>query len=88
MRSTDLVDPMVDGEVELDRLPIRCHLTAEELDAAVAVQLEQRAEQGFREVPPIVLSRVGQIVATARWGVTSTVASPCLEDQAEFGRAA
>lgn len=49
--SVDHIEWAVDDSLELIRLPIRCHLTGEELEAAVAAQLEQRAEQGFDEVP-------------------------------------
>jgi hypothetical protein len=79
---------MIDEGMEFRRSPTRCHLSAEELDAAVVAQLEQRAEQGFGEVPPIVLSRVSQIVATVGWQRATSAATHCSDDRGVLGRAA
>lgn len=54
------------GGLELTRSPILRHLTEQEVDAAVAAQLEQRARQGFGDVSPTVLSRVAEIIARVR----------------------
>lgn len=86
--SPDRIESAVDDALEPVRLPIRCHLTGEELEAAVAAQLEQRAEQGFDKVPLMVLSRVAQIVATVQWETRKTGSRPWSEDQARLGRAA
>lgn len=88
MRSIDGMDRAAGETDELGRPPTPCHLTAEELGSAVAAQLEQRAEQGFAEVPLTVLSRLAQIVATVRWEVGPTVATPCSENPSMLDRAA
>lgn len=88
MRSIDRIDRAVDENEELAPLPIAGHLSTEELDAAVAAQLEQRIEQGFVEVPLAVLSRVARIVETVRWKEAASGATQCCDEQAVLGRAA
>ncbi len=78
---------VVEG-AELDGLPIRCQLAAEQLDATVALQLKQRVEQGFGEVAPLVLSRVAQIVGTVGREMATTVPNWCSDDHAALDQAA
>lgn len=78
----------VERVVEPDRLPIPGRLTTEELDAAVALQLEQLAEQGFGKIRPTVLSRVAEIVSTVRREEATTAPDACRDNATDLRQVA
>lgn len=88
MTPVDPIDRGVQGNVQSGGSVRRYYLTAQELDAGVALQLQQRAEQGFGEVAPIVLSRIAQIVSMVGSEMATTVPTSATDDYVGGTRAA